>query len=235
MLNIAVCDDEDTALEELCGSISGCLDRMSSDCSVTRFRSGEELLESLRTDSFDAVFLDIEMGGINGLDTARKMRENSYGGSIIFVTVLGELVYDSFDAAPYDYLVKPVSDARLEKTLGRLLRSANIGGELVLNPGRETRIVPRDEIIYCEVFDKTVFLHLSDGGTVSFRGSLEKLEKELDGRFFKCHRSFLVNLGMIEGFGKTVKMRGGSEVPLSKLRKKDLIRAEADYLKYYGR
>ncbi len=234
MLNIAVCDDEDTALEELCGSIVGCLDRMSSGCSVTRFRSGEELLESLRTDSFDAVFLDIEMGGINGLDTARKMRENAYGGSIIFVTVLGELVYDSFDAAPYDYLVKPVSGARLEKTLGRLLRSAG-GGELVINLGREKRIVARDEIIYCEVLDKTVCLHLSDGGTVSFRGSLEKLEDELDGRFFKCHRSFLVNLGMVEGFGKTIKMRDGSEVPLSKLRKKDLIRAEADYLKCYGR
>ncbi len=236
MLNIAVCDDENTALEELSGRISGYLRKNSVSGSISLFRSGDALLKGF--ENFDAVFLDINMDGSNGLETARLMRESSYGGFLIFVTVLGECVFDSFEAMPYDYLVKPVSDARLERTLCRLLRSLNgrTKDELMISLGSERRIVPLGEIIYCEVLDKTVCLHLSDGTSVSFRGSLEKLEKELDGRFFKCHRSYLVNLEMAEGFGGGfVRLRGGASVPLSKLRKKDFIRVMADYMKNYGR
>lgn len=236
MLNIAVCDDEDTALEELSGRISGYLRKNSVSGSVSRFRSGDALLKGF--EDFDAVFLDIKMDGFDGLETARLMRESSYGGFLIFVTVLGECVFDSFEAMPYDYLVKPVSDARLERTLGRLLRAVagRARDELMISLGGEKRIVPLDGITYCEILDKTICLHLSDGDTVSFRGSLEKLEKDLDGRFFKCHRSYLVNLEMTEGFGNGfVRLRGGTAVPLSKLRKKDFIRVMADYIKNYGR
>lgn len=230
VLNIAVCDDEAFAREELSERISRYFGGKTVRTKISGFESGAALAESTFI-GFDAVFLDIGMEGADGIETARLLRGRSYEGILIFVTVLGERVYDSFEVSAYDYLVKPVSDEKLERTLGRLLASAadkNAG--IVVQSSGESRLIPFSEICCCEVIDKKVYLRLASGETEVFRGGLESLADKLDGRFFRCHRSYIVNLGLVESFGGgTVRMKGGASAPLSRLRKKAFSEAAAEY------
>lgn len=232
MLNIAVCDDNAADLEELSGRLEDFFLEKGVQVCIYRFGGGEELLRQISRggDCFGAIFLDIRME-LNGLEAARLLREKKYGGPLIFVTILGECVYDSFEVSAYDYLVKPVSEEKLEKTLGRLLNSINEDKDgllMVRSTDGKERVVPFGDILWCEVLDKTVCLHLSDGGSESFRGGIEALENKLGCRFFRCHRSYLVNLDAVVGFGGgTVQMSDNAEVPLSRLRKKAFAEAAA--------
>ena len=93
-------------------------------------------------------------------------------------------------------------------------------------------MVPLDEIAYCEVLGRKVYLHKRDGSVTDYYDRLEDLERRLDGRFFKCHRSYLVNLDYVRGrrTGQAVLVRGEA-VPVSRLRERELTQALLRYLK----
>ncbi len=234
MINIAVCDDEAFTRNELRDRLSVFFKGQKAEFSVCCFDSGEALLES--PVNFQIILLDIKMNGTDGMETAKQLRRQRYGGILIFVTVLGECVYDSFEVSAYDYLVKPVSSERLEKTLLRLMSDVKRNsGSLTLRSGADTIIIPLDDIVFCEVLDKKIYIHRLSGGTDEFCGRLEELEQKLGGRFFKCHRSYLINLKYIESFGSgSAVMRHGIRVPVSRLRQKSLSCAVADYFDNYG-
>ena len=85
------------------------------------FSSGEELLSY--DGQIDILFLDIQMKGMDGMETARKLRAFKFRGFLIFITVLKEMVFQSFEVQAYDYLVKPVEEKQFEKTMERLYAS----------------------------------------------------------------------------------------------------------------
>lgn len=90
-MKIAVCDDERTVREDIAGKI----EFLFPETDVFLYESGNILLQS--EENFDIVFLDIQMKGINGMDTAKKLRESGSDAVIIFVTALEEYVYQAFD------------------------------------------------------------------------------------------------------------------------------------------
>lgn len=113
MLKIAVCDDEPAYAKQ----ISDRIKRFMPDCEIESFLSGEDLL--LCGALFDIYFLDIQMERMNGIETARKLREQDDESIIVFFTAAKEYVFDAFDVAALQYLVKPVDDAKLQETLVR--------------------------------------------------------------------------------------------------------------------
>lgn len=130
MIHIAICDDEK--------SMSGLIRKMVSDffCSknmeteIVVFSCGEELLKYGK--QIDILFLDIQMNGIDGMETARILRERKFRGFLIFITVLKEMVFKSFEMQAYDYLVKPFKERDFKKTMERLLRSMQNASEAYL-------------------------------------------------------------------------------------------------------
>ena len=80
------------------------------------FSSGEELLSY--NGQIDILFLDIQMKDMDGMETARKLRANQFRGFLVFITVLREMVFQSFEVQAYDYLVKPVDEKQFEKNDG---------------------------------------------------------------------------------------------------------------------
>lgn len=227
MLRFAVCDDEPHMLDRLSGQITACLEELGCrDFRLARFPSGKALLEA--EEDFDLVFLDIQMDPPDGLETARALRRRGDGRLVVFLTVLRERVFDAFEVRAFDYLVKPPDPARLRRTLERVLR--DIEGRrartLLVQRGTAREVVPLDEIAYCEVMGRKIYLHREDGGVLDYYDKLADLERRLGSGFFRCHRSYLVNLDHVRGCGGgQVRLSGGETVPVSRLREGDLTQA----------
>ena len=226
MLRFAVCDDETYMREELAARITGYMDGRGYGCQVDVFPGGRGLLES--REPFDMVFLDIQMPGQDGMETARLLRERGYEGLLVFITVLEEYVFRSFEVQPFDYLLKPVEEEKLHRTMDRAVQKLQERSprSLLVQMGTIRRILPFSEILYCEVIGRKIYLHRQGGEILEFYQRLDRLEQQLDARFFRCHRSYLVNLEHVCGYqGGQVQLTDGGRIPVSRLREQELSRA----------
>ena len=174
------------------------------------------------------------MKDMNGMETARKLRNRKFKGVLIFITILKEMVFQSFEVQAFDYLVKPIEAGCFEKTMERLLVSMKNASEssLLVQRGYESSIILFEEIVFCEVIDRKVYLHLTSSEIIDFYDRIETLETKLDSRFFRCHRSFLINLQYLKSYKNGIAyMENGMEVPVSRLRNKEFSNVILQYMK----
>ena len=206
--------------------------KKNREISLRMFSSGEELLSY--NGQLDLLFLDIQMKDMDGMETARKLRAGQFRGVLIFITVLKEMVFQSFEVQAYDYLVKPVDKKQFEKTMERLYASMQNAREdsLLVQKGYEGRIIPKDEIVFCEIIDRKIYLNLASGDVVDYYERIENLEAKLDKHFYRCHRSYLINLKHLKGYkNETACMDNGKKIPVSRLRSKEFSGVVLQYMK----
>ena len=141
----------------------------------------------------DILFLDIQMKDIDGMETARKLRADKFRGFLIFITVLKDMVFRSFEVQAYDYLVKPVDEKQFEKAMERLYASICSASEdsLLVQKGYEGRIIRKDEIVFCEIIDRKIYLNLVSGEVIDYYERIENLETKLDNHFSGATRAIL--------------------------------------------
>ena len=227
MIKFAICDDEPAMARELAGYLARYLEEHEVTAySVSSFSSGRALLEA--ADGFDVIFLDIQMEEPDGMETARLLRGQGDHSLLVFVTVLMELVFDAFQVEAYDYLTKPLDAARFARTMDRVLQTLEqrTAASIVIQQGSGCEVVPLSDVVYCEVLGRKVYLHKADGTITGYYDRLEQLERRVDGRFFRCHRSYLVNLDHVRGCqAGQVLLSQGERIPVSRLRERDLTGA----------
>lgn len=233
MITFAVCDDEPLMVRELTRRLSEYLKKKQiTACRIDSFSNGRALLDS--AGEYDVVFLDIQMEPPDGMETARLLRRRNNQSILIFVTVLKEYVFDAFEAEAYDYLLKPIDAERFERTMDRVLKVLERRTEksIVVQRGASCEVLPLSQIVYCEVQGRKLYLHLGDGSIVDYYDRLDAFARRVDGRFFRCHRSYLVNLDYVRGLhsGQVALLRGG-EIPVSRLRERDMTRALLRHMK----
>ena len=144
------------------------------------------------------------------------------------------MVFQSFQVQAYDYLVKPVDPGDFEKLMERLYVSMQNAREagLLVQKGRESRIISLEDIVFCESIDRKIYLHLSSLEVVDYYERMEQLETKLDHRFFRCHRSYLINLKYLKSYKNGIAyLEGGKEIPVSRLRGKEFSGVILQYMK----
>jgi len=202
------------------------------ETAILQFSCGEDLLKY--NGKIDILFLDIQMRDLDGMETARKLRADKFRGILIFITVLREMVFQSFEVQAYDYLVKPIEEKHFEKTMERLYFSMKNASEasLLVQKGYESRIVSLDDIVFCEIIDRKIYLYLVSSEVVDYYDRIEHLETRLDNRFFRCHRSYLINLKHLKGYKNGIAyMDNGREIPVSRLRSREFSGVVLQYMK----
>lgn len=232
MIRIVICDDEKHMSDHIRAMTSDFFRKKNREIQLRTFSSGEELLNY--NGQIDILFLDIQMRGMDGMETARKLRAERFRGFLIFITVLKEMVFQSFEVQAYDYLVKPVEEKQFEKTMERLYSSMQNASEdsLLVQKGYEGHIIPKDEIVFCEIIDRKIYLNLVSGEVVDYYERIENLETKLGSRFFRCHRSYLINLKHLKGYKNgTACMYNGKEIPVSRLRGREFSGVVLQYMK----
>lgn len=233
MIKIAICDDEPYMAQE----ISRCLSQYMEEKGFTAYHAGlfldgRSLIES--GGGFDLVFLDIQMSQPDGMETAKLLRRQGNQSRIVFVTVLKEWVFDAFEVEACDYLLKPLDKDRFHRTMDRVLAAIarREAESLLIQRGAASLVIPLDQMVYCEVLGRKVYIHQKDGPTIDYYEKLDALEKRLDGRFFRCHRSYLVNLAYVRARdGGQAALSTGEKIPVSRLRGQDLTQALLRYMK----
>lgn len=227
MLTVAICDDEPQMADTLAALLAGYMSRRPGlACKADLYPNGAALLQSGRR--YDLVFLDIRMEGPDGIETARRLRAAGMDGPLIFVTVLREWALDAFELDACDYLLKPPDEARFARTMNRALARLGQSGtqSLLVRSGKGCEVVPLESILYCEVLGRVCYLHKTDGSITGYPQKLSRLAWQLDARFFCCHRSYLVNLDHVLGYGGgRLTLPGGETIPVSRLRGREFTEA----------
>lgn len=232
MITVAICDDEKYLMDQIRKLVSEFFRGKNTEASIVCFSNGEDLLKYDK--SIDILFLDIQMNGMDGMEAAKELRNRNFGGYIIFITILEEMVFQSFEVQAYDYLVKPIEEKKFKRTMERLFASMkNVNEEkLLVQKGYERSIISFDDIVFCEIIDRKVYLHLASADVVDFYDRIENLEARLDSRFFRCHRSYLINLKYLKSYKNGVAyMENGKEIPISRLRGKAFSEVVLQYMK----
>ena len=232
MIMFAICDDEPQMAREIADQLAGYMKETDCDYSVDCFSSGYALLKS--SDEFDVIFLDIQMERPDGMETAALLRQRESRSLLIFVTVLKDRVFDVFPLETFDYLLKPLDRDRFRRTMDRALRwlERDAAKNLVIQRGSGCQVVPLSDILYCEVLGRKIFIHKKDGIVLDYYDRLEDLEQRVDSRFFKCHRSYLVNLDHVGGCQEgQVLLSQGERIPVSRLRERELTQALLRHMK----
>ncbi len=207
-MQIAVCDDEKEARDMLAEKIR----RFYPQAEITLYQSGKEML--LRDTRPDILFLDIQMPGKDGMETARELRRKSQECIIIFVTASDDFVFEAFDVGAFHYLVKPFHNAKFAEVLfnavkqyetRKVLEKADRkkgSPSLVVTSGGQHFIVYLEDIVYAEVFDRKVIIHTLDMD-IEYYGKMKDLEKKAGDNFFRPHRAYLVNFNFIRKYDAT--------------------------------
>lgn len=233
MLEIAVCDDEPVMRKELFAHFSSYMaKKQDMDYRISSFENGNQLLES--GCEFDLIFLDIQMEKPDGMETARRLRRRGKRSHLVFVTVLKEYVFEAFEVEACDYLLKPLDAGYFRRTLDRVFRyiRQQPGEKLLVQRGGQTQVVLLSECVYCEVQGRKIYIHQKNGEVIDYYDRMEKLKCHVDGRFFQCHRSYLVNLDYVQGCGEgQVVLCHGEKIPVSRLRERELTQALLRHMK----
>ena len=236
MIKFAICDDEPIMIKEISSHLLAYMETQQHiSFHLSSFPNGQSLLDS--SCDFDVIFLDIQMEHPDGMETARKLRQRKSDSLLIFITVLKECVFDAFEVQAFDYLIKPLELERFTRTMDRMLTSLSqrANQSIVVQKGNSCESLFLSNILYCEVIGRKIYIHKKDGGIVDYYDKLEDLERRVDGRFFRCHRSYLVNLDFICGCNAgRVLLPQGDEIPVSRLRERELTQALLRHMKKRG-
>ncbi len=219
MLSIAVCDDEIIECCNMARKIKDILEEMGRPCIVRQFQSGGELLQAL--ESFDIVFLDIIMQDLDGMKTAQIFREKASDKIIIFVSSSREYVFEAYDVEAFQYLLKPVDDRKLKRVLQKaVLKTERCSREfIIVSRERQKKKVFLDDIYYFEIKGRVVDVHGPEG-IFTYYEQIGELENKLcDKGFFRCHKSYLVNLKYVDVYNRReVTLENGERIVIAKRR-----------------
>lgn len=219
MFKVAICDDCPKFLSHLEQAIIQ-WEEKPHDLRVEGFTNGDALIASHMASPFDVIFLDMIMPLLNGIEAAQEIRAFDQNVKIIFLTSSAEYAVESYKVKAWNYLLKPVESQILHQHLNALLKEQNESARSILVKCKS--IVHRVELsrIEClEAQNKHTLFALSDGTTIESIELMGHYEDKLtlsDG-FFKCHRSYIVNLNLIDSYTNSeIRTHSGWRIPVSR-------------------
>ena len=236
-MNIAICDDDLKhihLIEDMIYDLSQKLDNFKPD--IDAYLSGEELLKLVDVSSFPSIlFIDVEMPGINGIQTARELRKLSEEVLIIYVTSYDTYTLESFEVRPFRYLLKPIDTEKFTKAFYDAIEYINNSNNYVaFKKGKD----------YIQVHSSSIIAIFSESGRKlrvktnnelddeAFYGKIKNIEKELNPLIFvKINSGTIINLKKVKILNAhEVIMIDGSILPISKNRKKSVIDLYSNFI-----
>lgn len=220
-MKIAICDDDWHMQQTLRAFIDQTFQDL--DLLVDGFTSGEALISAIRKQSqpYELILLDIEMSGMNGIDTAKKVRQLLPDCYIVFITSHDEFALTGYEVAAFRYLIKPLQPQKLEEAISAVREELADQFTLHVEDREIEALVRAKDIFYIEAQDKRVCLVLKDQTFYDRKGLdvMADLLKNED--FYRVHRIYLINMRYVAFIDKSmVQMVNGDKIPLSRLRKK---------------
>lgn len=231
MLQLAVCDDEKVFRSDLRKILGTELELCGIDYHISEFTSGEELIAGLEKADCQILFLDIEMKGIDGVETARRLRETKRQMEIIFVTSYADFVFQGYEVRALNYILKPYEPEKIAAVLHTAPEALDIEAEkyYVIDQRGGSIRVPLSSVKYFSSDRRTVHAVTTEQ-EYTFYEKLSDLETELPDTFVRIHNRYLVHLKYLEAVRQNTAVVDGEELPVSRSCKSGLSIAFAKYM-----
>lgn len=228
MLTIAICEDETFFAAELNKLVNAYAGSRGMDISVPMFFDGEQLAASRQMPH--VILMDVRLPGPDGMETVRRLRKLGCTSQVIFITACPQYVFQAFDLDAIHYILKPVAAEKLFPVLDKAVKRAVSHREktvLFTNSTGSVRI-PMGDILYLEALDHQVTVHTMTD-CFQFFGTLDAVQEALDARFFRCHRSYLVNMTRVTARQPgAATVASGDEILISRRRQQEFARRLLD-------
>ncbi len=201
ILAIAICEDTSADRDRIEAAIVS----SGVDCVCDFFESGEAFLERFASGKYDLVFLDVFMGGMTGVDVAKRIRTVDPEVMLAFATTSGDFAMEGYRARVERYLLKPFQDEDVHEVIASAAKRVGLKKERSLEFAGEA--IPHSRIRFIEQNNHVTVIHLMGGGERRRRGRLDDVEAELPcPPFFRCHKSYLVNLDHAKSIDRDLNM-----------------------------
>lgn len=220
MLRVAVCDDNSDFLDQSINFIERWSEQSKTPLEIFRFDNGDELIQKSTAVPIDIIFLDIIMPFLNGMDTAKEIRQTNRSVKLIFLTSSPEFALESYSVKAHDYLLKPITYEKIKTILDECNHDLNKEPKhIVFKTAFGYQKLFYYDIEYAEAQGKRVTFYLRSGETVNavepFYSFVKRFENCND--FFKCHRSYLVYLHNVDHFNMTeIITKSGRRIPIAR-------------------
>ena len=223
-MKICICEDERAQAEELSLRVGAFLRGRGYPCEIDIYADAASLLRAER--DYSLALLDCRLPDMNGLEAARTLSGRKNKPVIVFISAYSEYVYDSFEVGTFRYLLKPVDDAALEKTLNSFLEYYEHNIVIDLPTGNRTWCVRIEDIIYIESSLKNSIVrvrksdYLPDTAFEAMRSLADYTDLIRSPAFFRTHKRFFVNMRYIEKIeNNVITLTIGERVEISRRRR----------------
>lgn len=236
MVRVALVEDEEVSRKML----TEYLDRFSRETGekfrIDLFPDGAEIVDGYQAD-YDIILMDIVMAYMDGMKAAEKIRKVDKEVVILFITSTPQYVMRGYTVDALDYVLKPVSyfafSQRMQRALDRMKRRTRKYTSVFFQGGM--RKLDISQILYVEVLNHDLIYHMTDED-LQVKGSLSELEESLrEYHFFRCSKCCLVNLEHVDSVTENCADVGGSQIQVSRGRKKALLDALNNYINEVGK
>ncbi|MBQ0787485.1 MAG: response regulator transcription factor [Oceanihabitans sp.] len=207
------------------------------------FQKPEDAIEAIQQQEPNILFLDIEMPRISGFELLAKLKQVHF--QVIFVTAYNEYALEAFKKNAIDYVLKPIDNTDLVEAVNKALDIVQLKKEsennsklvtlleenisknnkIIVPTQKGVSFIPQDEVLHLEGYEGYTKIHLINNTTIISSYNLGKFEKLLNSKFFKCHKSHIINLDKVRHFENEgyVVLDNEYRVPISKTNKKAFL------------
>lgn len=219
MLRIAICDDIYDARQQLRSNLEWLLERREMEASFVEFSAGEHLLRWMKTHSgeVDLIFLDMKMGELDGMETARLLRETDASVQLVFVTSYADRVFDGYSVGALGYLMKPPEPKDLEPIVSRALSQLyqNEDKTYFCRYGDVTYRIPYQKIRYFASERRKITCVTSER-RFTFYDKLDNVAAQVGSRFVRIHQRYLVYAPAVDCVSSAEVKIGNETLPISR-------------------
>ncbi len=231
MYRTAIVEDTQEEAKQLKAYLSRYGSEHSTAFNVSVFSNGEEFLNQIE-ENYELVLMDIEMPGLDGMETAKKLRETDENACLLFVTRLASYAIQGYGVKALDFLVKPVTYENFCLKMNRAITTIerNRKQEIVITTQEGSRKISIHDISYVEVMNHTLVYHTSEGD-FSVRGSIRDCESRLVAYdFARCNNSFLVNLHYVTEIRHNDILVGNALLPIGSTKRRAFLQQLTEFM-----
>ena len=231
MIRFAIIDDETEVANKLTSYIDKYFQINNCQCEVKFFDTASKFLENYHFD-FDAIFMDINMPGVDGMSATKELRRLDKNVKIIFVTSLAQYAIKGYEVNTFDFVVKPVNYYTFAMKLDRFMENYREKEEasIIIKANNSFIKTPVSDIKYIEVSDHKLIVHTISNDFVTYDTLSNYLNLLKNEPFSLCNRCYLVNLKYVNKVNKDAVYIGNNCIQMSRRKYKEFMNSLNKYL-----